>query len=112
MAKYSVEQIRNVVFCGHGSAGKTTLVDKILTTTGAVNRNASVDEGTSICDFDEEEKQHKYTIEASVTHCDHGGKHFHLIDTPGYPDFIGQESAPCGASMRRLSSSMLRRASK
>ena len=65
MAKYSVEEIRNIVFCGHGSAGKTTLVDKILTTTGAVNRPASVDDGTSICDFDEEEKQHKYTIEAT-----------------------------------------------
>ena len=90
MPKYSVEQIRNIVFCGHGSAGKTTLVDKILTSTGAVSRSASVDDGTSICDFDEEEKQHKYTIEASVVHCDHGGKHFQLIDTPGYPDFIGQ----------------------
>ncbi len=90
MPKYSVEQIRNIVFCGHGSAGKTTLVDKILTTTGAVSRPASVDDGTSICDFDEEEKHHKYTIEASVVHVDQGGKHFHLIDTPGYPDFIGQ----------------------
>ena len=90
MPKYSVEQIRNIAFCGHGSAGKTTLVDKILTTTGAVSRNASVDDGTSICDFDEEEKQHRYTIEATVVHCDHAGKHFQLIDTPGYPDFIGQ----------------------
>ncbi len=90
MPKYSVDQIRNVVFCGHGSAGKTTLVDKILTTTAAVSRNASVDDGTSICDFDEEEKQHKYTIEATVVQCDHGGKHFSMIDTPGYPDFIGQ----------------------
>ena len=90
MPKYSVEQIRNIVFCGHGSAGKTTLVDKILTSTGTVTRPASVDDGTSICDFDEEEKHHKYTIESSVVHFDHGGKHFHLIDTPGYPDFVGQ----------------------
>jgi elongation factor G len=90
MPKYSVEQIRNIVFCGHGSAGKTTLIDKILTTTGAVSRNASVDDGTSICDFDEEEKQHKYTIESSVVHFDRGDKRFHVIDTPGYPDFIGQ----------------------
>lgn len=90
MALYSGEQIRNIAFCGHGSCGKTTLVDKILLATGAVNREASVDEGTSICDFDEEEKQHKYSIEASVVHCNYGGKHFHLIDTPGYPDFIGQ----------------------
>jgi elongation factor G len=68
MPKFSVEQIRNVVFCGHGSAGKTTLVDKILTTTGAVTRTASVDDGTSVCDIDDEEKQHKYSIEASVVH--------------------------------------------
>jgi len=90
MAKYTVEQIRNVVFCGHKSCGKTTLVDRMLTTTGVVNRPASVDEGTSICDFDDEEKTHRYTIEASVVHFDHGGLHFHAIDTPGYPDFIGQ----------------------
>ncbi len=90
MSKHSVDQIRNIAFCGHGSAGKTTLVDRILTTTGTINRTASVDDGTSVCDFDEEEKQHKYSIEASVVHCEHGGKQFHLIDTPGYPDFIGQ----------------------
>jgi elongation factor G len=90
MAKYSVESIRNVAFCGHGSAGKTTLIDRLLTDTMMPNRQASVDDGTSICDFDEEEKQHQYTVEAKVTYVDHGDKHFHLIDTPGYADFIGQ----------------------
>ena len=90
MPKYQVEQIRNIAFCGHGSAGKTTLVDRILTSTGAITRIASVDDGTSICDFDEEEKHHKYTIESTVVHLDHAGRHFHLIDTPGYPDFVGQ----------------------
>jgi len=90
MAKYKVEDIRNVALCGHGSSGKTTLVDTMLTTTKAVSRQASVDDGTSICDFDEEEKHHQYSIEASVVHLEHAGKHFHLIDTPGYPDFIGQ----------------------
>ena len=90
MAKYEVANIRNLAFCGHGSAGKTTLVDRLLVVTGVFNRPASVDEGTSICDFDEEEKHHKYTIESSVVHFDHAGKHFQVIDTPGYPDFIGQ----------------------
>jgi len=90
MAKYKSDDIRNIVFCGHGSAGKTTLVDTFLTTTGTLKRQASVDDGTSICDFDEEEKLHKYTIESKVTNFDHTGKHFNVVDTPGYPDFIGQ----------------------
>ena len=90
MAIYPVEAIRNVAFCGHGSSGKTTLIDKLLTTTGTIKRPASVDDGTSICDFDDEEKQHKYTIESTVVHFDCEGKRFHVIDTPGYPDFIGQ----------------------
>ncbi|MFH1920096.1 MAG: elongation factor G, partial [Planctomycetota bacterium] len=90
MAKTNVADIRNIALCGHGSTGKTTLVDAMLTTTGTLTRQASVDDGTSICDFDDEEKQHKYTIEASAVHFEHSGKQFHVIDTPGYPDFIGQ----------------------
>ncbi len=90
MAKYKVDDIRNIALCGHGSAGKTTLADAILTSTGTLSRQASVDDETSICDFDDEEKQHKYSIEATVVHFDHAGKHFQVIDTPGYPDFIGQ----------------------
>jgi elongation factor G len=62
----------------------------MLMTTGAVHGSHSVDDGTSVCDFDEEEKRHKYTIEASVAHFSHGGKYFQIVDTPGYPDFIGQ----------------------
>jgi len=90
MAKHNVEDVRSLVLCGHGSAGKTTLLDAILNATGAVKHQASVDEGTSICDFDEEEKAHRYTIEAKATHFEHGGKYFQVMDTPGYPDFIGQ----------------------
>ncbi|MDR1493892.1 MAG: elongation factor G [Planctomycetaceae bacterium] len=85
-----IEDIRNIAFCGHGNSGKTTLADAILNDLGLVKRPASVDDGTSICDFDEEEKTHKYTIEASVIHFDYAGKRFNVIDTPGYPDFIGQ----------------------
>ena len=84
------QDIRNIAFCGNGLAGKTMLVDKILTTTGTIKRPASVDDGTSICDFDEEEKHHKHTIESTLVHFEHAGKNFNVIDTPGYPDFIGQ----------------------
>ena len=90
MAKVKVEDIRNIVFCGHGGAGKTTLVDTLLLKTGAVTGEHSVDNGTSICDFDPEEKLHKRTIESTVVHFTHAGNRFNVIDTPGYGDFIGQ----------------------
>jgi elongation factor G len=89
MAK-NVDEIRNIAVCGHGSSGKTTLIDHLLVKTGAVIGNPSVDSGTSICDFDEEEKHHKHSVEASIVHFDHAGKRFNVIDTPGYPDLIGQ----------------------
>jgi elongation factor G len=90
MSKYKVEDIRNIALCGHGGCGKTTLADKLLVKTGAVSGEPSVDAGTSIGDFDPEEKAHKRTIESSVTHFEHAGKRFNVVDTPGYADFIGQ----------------------
>ncbi len=90
MAQTPIEDIRNIAFCGNGSAGKTMLLDKILTSTGTIKRPASVDDGTSVCDFDEEEKHHKHTIESTLVHFRHEGKLFNVLDTPGFPDFIGQ----------------------
>ncbi len=90
MAKAKICDIRNLVLCGHGSSGKTTLVDLMLVKGGVANAQPSVDDGTSVCDFDPEEKHHKYTIESTVVHFPHEGKRFNVIDTPGYPDFIGQ----------------------
>ena len=86
----NVADIRNIAICGHGSAGKTTLADELLVHSGAVKGHPSVDAGTSICDFDDEEKQHHHSIEASLVHFDHAGKHFNLLDTPGYPELVGQ----------------------
>src|ERR1700755_1311915 len=86
----NVDEIRNLAVCGHGSAGKDTRVDHLVVKTGAVTGQPSVDNGTSVCDFDEEEKHHKHSVEASIVHFDHGGLRFNIIDTPGYPDLIGQ----------------------
>ena len=97
MSKFTANNIRNIVFCGHGGSGKTTTADTLLNVTGVVKRPASVDDGTSICDFDEEEKNHKYTVEASIVHFEHAGKRFNVIDTPGYPDFIGGTIGAMGA---------------
>lgn len=90
MVKSHVEDIRNIVLVGHGASGKTTLADLLVAKGGAAPRPGSVDDGTSLLDFDEEEKQHKYTITSSLVHFQYDGKDFTVIDTPGYPDFIGQ----------------------
>ncbi len=90
MAKTHVDDVRNVALVGHGASGKTTLADLMLFKAGAVSRAGSVDDGSSVLDFDEEEKQHKYSISSSLAHFNHAGKAFTVIDTPGYPDFIGQ----------------------
>ena len=87
---HKIEDVRNIAVCGHSSSGKTSLVDAMLVLSGAVNSKPNVDDGTSICDFDEEEKHHKHSIEATITHFEHAGKQFNVIDTPGYPDLIGQ----------------------
>ena len=90
MAKHKVEDIRNVTLLGHGAVGKTTLADLMLFKAGISNRAGSVDDGTSMLDTDDDEKDRKHSITSSVVHVDHHGKHVNLIDAPGMPDFVGQ----------------------
>lgn len=89
MGQYETKDIRNVAFVGHGASGKTSLVEGILFKAGATKRLGSVDDGTSISDFDAEEKERKTTIDSSILHCNWLGREINIIDTPGYPDFIG-----------------------
>jgi elongation factor G len=89
MAKYRVEDIRNVALVGHGAAGKTSLADALLFKAGAVDRRGSVDDGSSVSDYDEEEQKRRFSIDTSLLHLDHKGKHVNLLDAPGYPDFVG-----------------------
>jgi elongation factor G len=81
--------IRNIVLLGHGSSGKTSLAEAILHKTGATNRLGSVDDKTSICDYYDEEKEHGHSISSAVVHVAYAGKTINIIDTPGYPDFVG-----------------------
>jgi elongation factor G len=89
MAKYRVEDIRNLALAGHGASGKTSLADALLFRAKAVDRRGSVDDGTSVSDYDEEEHKRHFSIDTSVLHLEHKGKQVHLLDTPGYPDFVG-----------------------
>ncbi|MCL5279402.1 MAG: elongation factor G [Planctomycetes bacterium] len=81
--------IRNVVLVGHGGSGKTSITEAILHTTGAINRLGSVDDKTTVGDYYDEEKEHQHSILTSIVHTEHNGKRINVIDTPGYPDFIG-----------------------
>lgn len=90
MARIDVGAIRNLALVGHGTVGKTTLLDSLLYFAKAVDRKGSVDEGTSVLDYDEEEKLRHYSIDAAIAHFEWKGKRFQVIDAPGYPDFLGQ----------------------
>ena len=93
MPAYTTADIRNILLVGHGGSGKTTIVDALLYTAGAVNRKGSVSDGTSFSDFEKEEKEHKHSIYPSLLHLDHQGKRINILDTPGSPDLIGQAIA-------------------
>jgi elongation factor G len=86
---YHIADIRNVALAGHGASGKTSLADALLAAAGAINRKGSVDDGTSLLDVDDEEKRRHFTIDCHLCHFAWNGTQVYLIDTPGYPDFIG-----------------------
>jgi elongation factor G len=86
----SPDQIRNVVVVGPGGSGKTTLVETLLASAGAVPRAGAVREGTTVCDFEESEHTHERSISLAVAPLVHDGIKVNLIDTPGYADFVGE----------------------
>lgn len=90
MKRYSPQQIRNVAVVGHGGTGKTSLVEAMLFRAGAIDRHGKVDDGTTTTDFDPEEIRRKHTINASLAPLEWEGTKVNLIDTPGYPDFLGE----------------------
>jgi len=90
MAEYRTEDLRTVALVGHGAAGKTTLAEQLLAKSGMIGAAGAVERGTTVSDYDPQEKSTLHSLRSSVLHCDHKGTRIHLIDTPGYPDFLGQ----------------------
>ena len=93
MTSYTYEDIRNIALVGHGGAGKTTLVEALLHQAGAINAMGTVEKGTTVSDFDPQEQSHQHSLDSAIVSMDHQGNHINLIDTPGYPDFIGRALA-------------------
>jgi elongation factor G len=81
--------VRNVVLVGHSGAGKTTLVEALLVTTGAIQRAGRVEDGTTASDFDEVEVRQQRSVNLTLAPITHAGIKVNLLDTPGYADFTG-----------------------
>jgi elongation factor G len=90
MKEYTTEQIRNVALVGHQGAGKTSLVEALLFTTGAVTRMGKVTDGSTVSDFDEDEKGRQLSINTSVIPIEFENTKINLLDVPGYTDFQGE----------------------
>ncbi|MCS7234598.1 MAG: elongation factor G [Armatimonadota bacterium] len=93
MKTYPVDRIRNVAVVGHGGVGKTSLVEALLFCAGVVERLGRVDDGTATTDFDPEEVRRKITINAATAPLEWRDHKVNLVDTPGYPDFVGEAYA-------------------
>ena len=83
-------RIRNLGILAHVDAGKTTLTERILYATGATYKRGEVHDGTTVTDFDPQERDRGITIFAAAVSCDWAGHRLNLIDTPGHVDFSAE----------------------
>ncbi len=90
MKVYTNDKIRNIALLGHGGSGKTMLAEAMIHATGATNRLGRVEDGTTVADWDEEEISRTQSINSSLVPCEWKGNKINVLDTPGYPDFVGE----------------------
>ncbi|HEY5523616.1 MAG TPA: elongation factor G, partial [Desulfuromonadaceae bacterium] len=93
MGQFETSKIRNLGIIAHGGAGKTSLSEAILFDTGRIDRLGRVDDGTSTMDFEPEEIKRKISITSALDHCEWKGHSIHIVDTPGYGNFIADTRA-------------------
>ena len=87
---YSTTDIRNIAFVGQAGVGKTLLAENLLAESGTIRMRGSLERGTTVCDYDPQERELQHSLDAALVHMDAGGCHINLIDTPGYADFVGR----------------------
>ncbi len=94
MKDYQTSKIRNIAVVGHGSEGKTTLVEALLFATGTIDRQGRVEDGSTTTDFDPEEIRRQISISASIAPLEYKEKKINFIDVPGFFDFAGEMMGP------------------
>ena len=87
---YSTADIRNIALVGQAGAGKTLMAEALLAQAGAIKAKGSLARGTTVCDFDPQEKSLLHSLDAAICGFETQGKRVNVIDTPGYPDFLGR----------------------
>ncbi|MCS6909311.1 MAG: elongation factor G [Anaerolineales bacterium] len=90
MKEYGTEAIRNVALVGHSGSGKTSLTEAFLLNTGVTTRLGKVEDGTTVSDFEEEERRRRISISTSVIPLEYRDHKINLLDTPGFTDFVGE----------------------
>jgi len=93
MKDYGTQFIRNVGLVGHGGSGKTSLVEAFLFDTGAVSRMGKVSDGTTVSDFDDEERRRQISVSTSVIPVEYQDHKLNFLDIPGFTDFAGEVKA-------------------
>ena len=90
MQSLTIERLRNIVFLSHSGAGKTSLAEALLFTTGAISRMGRVEEGNTVPDYEPEETKRGSSNQLALVPCLWKEHKINLIDTPGYADFMGE----------------------
>jgi elongation factor G len=90
MKVYDSADIRNIALVGHQGAGKTMISEAMLFASGGTTRMGSIGDGSTVSDYHDSEHKKEMSIFSSMVHAEHGGKKLNVLDTPGYPDFMGE----------------------
>lgn len=90
MKVYNPEHIRNVVLVGHQGSGKTSLAESMLYVSKKTRRLGTVTEGSTVSDYQPSEKERQMSVFSSLLHAEWKEHKINIIDTPGYPDFVGE----------------------
>lgn len=90
MNVYDADHIRNIVLVGHQGSGKTSLAEAMLFVSGTTHRMGSISEGSTVSDYHTSEKERQMSIFSSLLHAEWARHKINIIDTPGYPDFVGE----------------------